>query len=71
MFGQTTKADLPIEGDIQISQSLYPAAEEALIAYSADLAILSASAFDSLPSSRSVTSPCCQMSVLPASRAVF
>jgi len=31
MFGQTTKPDLPIEGDMEISQSLYPSAEEALI----------------------------------------
>jgi hypothetical protein len=27
LFGQTSKPDVPIEGDIQISQSLYPLAE--------------------------------------------
>jgi len=31
MFGETSPADLPLEGDIEISQILYASAEEALI----------------------------------------
>src|SRR6185503_15932599 len=62
LFGQTTRSGLPIGGDFHLSQKFYEA-------YRVVRAIRSASSFEISPSSRSVTSPCCQASVLAARRA--
>ena len=63
LFGQTSKPDVPIEGDIQISQSLYPAEETALIRLSCARASASACSRVSLNPftfSEAVTFPCRQ-----------